>query len=230
MLLNSSDDTSGSCGGICSWSWGGKTSHDYWEGSPFYLRIGDKPINEYLFSDGVPHDMKETGGTIRRAEVLVAKCPSDLQSSQRKYDDLANQDSISCYEDIGTSYHFNLFVLLGTRYPMWYENDCAGATELVQTLVRDGQAGFSGRFAFYLEDKMDWALNVRQQLMGDHMRFSKYVIGFLDGHADYVYADTRGWCGKGWMVINPMWVNDDTLNPNRTTEYRRPQKNCDPPE
>ena len=219
-------------GGICSWVWGGKTPDKYWEtvaGGVFFFRIGEKPINEYLFSDGIPHDRMDASGEIaERADVLVLKCPSDIQSGQRGYNDPNNEDRVSGYDDVGSSFHFNLYSILGTRFPRWHEEDGRAAAKLIQTIVRDGQGGYSGRFALYFEEPVDLAFNNHTQEMGNHRQFSKHTISFLDGHAAYMRADTRAWCGVGWVGINPNWVQDDEINPNRTTEYISQRKNCNP--
>jgi len=48
--------------------------------------------------------------------------------------------------------------------------------------------------------------NYQFQTMGNHGRWSWHAAGYLDGHADYRFMDTRAYCGPGWAAINPNWV------------------------
>jgi len=42
--------------------------------------------------------------------------------------------------------------------------------------------------------------------MGNHKQFGKHSMGFLDGHAANMAADTRHWGGQGWRSINAKWI------------------------
>ena len=53
---------------------------------------------------------------------------------------------------------------------------------------------------------MDFALWSGVGEIGNHGKFNRNCLGFLDGHAAYTVTDTRGWCGVGWEAINPEWV------------------------
>ena len=44
------------------------------------------------------------------------------------------------------------------------------------------------------------------QTMGNHGKFSTHSTAFMDGHAAYMYMNTRRFCGPGWYALNPEWI------------------------
>ncbi len=194
--------------GICEWSYGGKTTRDYWttyDSGVFHIPVTERPFNEYLMGTQVEPDIWEGGEIIQRTEIPVLECPSDRTSHMSLWLEGGGTIQMSCYDDVGTSYLYNLEALTDTNIDEW-ANDGAGWCMLGQTLVRDALGGFSSEFAMFLEDPMSWSLHDAVQLIGNHKKFSKHTIGFLDGHAAYKYTDTRRWCGLGWMAINREWA------------------------
>jgi len=103
--------------------------------------------------------------------------------------------------------------------------------EIGQRLIRDVMNKHAGSYVMYLEDSLDWALGGSTSgpmpQIGNHGKFCRFCVGFLDGHAEYKFMDMRGWCGVGWAAINPEWVR----RPGQTKPiyYTPPDKNCDPP-
>lgn len=205
--------TSGGTVGLCSWSYAGKTANTYWQsfyGGIFFFRTTEKPVNKTLMSGGeLKHD----------SEVPICKCPSDVQSVQRLFNDPNNRTRITAYEDVGISYQFNLHVLMDVCPP---ENGCSNCPAYggqrwadeygknTQALVREGQANYSGRLIWNYEDPLDWAISptVHMPDMGWHGTFAKYTAGFLDGHAEFKRFNVAKdwWCGPGWLAINPNWA------------------------
>ena len=227
--------------GICSSSYGGKTNRDYWstrDGGIFYFKVDERPFNDYLMGTTVEPDLMDGDVIIKRTEVPVLSCPSDTRSNQSRFNapPSEEQKGISCYDDVGTSYQYNLHALTdvtkGTD-PGWtpWVNDGWGWYELGRVLIRDVMAKQSSTFVMFLEDPMDWGILDENlyQTIGNHGKFSRHSIGFLDGHAEYLQADTRGYCGFGWEAINPKWVFD-WAQPNKPWYYTSFFKNCDPPD
>lgn len=185
--------------GICSWSYGGKNTSEYWRtqyNGIFYYETNEKPMNAYLVNGELgPFD-----------PVDVLRCPSDQGSYQRVYDDNPwEQEPVTAYDDIGTSFHYNLHG--------WTDLSDFDGSKPVQSwkkahraLMREGLAGFAARYAMYFEDPLDWAVHEKVQVMGNHRRFSFHSIGFMDGHAANIYVDSRKWCGAGWTLLNPNWL------------------------
>ncbi len=223
--------TVGGGGGVCTWSYGGKTSDEYWKSHPdygdlFYIPSQHRPLNEYVMGGDMEPDLYEGGQLVKRTEVPTLECPGDRTSHQRFWDSATEAVQISSYDDIGTSYHFNMHAISDTNIDEW-QNNGAGWTTLVRALVKDTMGGMVATLTFYHEDPMDYALDNEVERLGNHRKLSKHTVGFLDGHADYKLMDTRDHCGVGWQSINPNWVYKFGMQ-RPPIYYDLPGKNCDP--
>jgi len=217
--------------GICTWSYAGKSTSDFWKtpaSGVFYFTARDKVMNKYILNTTSVED---------NATPETLKCPSDKQGNQRKYENPNNTDPVSCWDDVGVSYQYNLYGIGIPQTPMetlprsgepnpWKSD---GWARRGRAMVQESQAAFSGRYMMLFEDAVDWAFNDTTQEMGYHRKFSKHAAGYLDSHAEYKYLDTRGWCGPGWTSINPNWVKIG--NPGWVAQwyYKNAVMNCDPP-
>ncbi|MBP7748301.1 MAG: prepilin-type N-terminal cleavage/methylation domain-containing protein [Phycisphaerae bacterium] len=233
--------------GICSWAYGGKTPDIYWKtasgyGDALYYTVDKRPLNKYLMGGKVDMDLYLPGETApRRTEIPVAQCPSDNMSHQRIFWTNANADvsSMSSYNDVGTSYHYNLHALFDVTSESWggQVNPDDKWGEIGRKLVRAVLDKYSGTYVMFIEDPLDWGLGFGIPTLGNHGKFARHPTGFLDGHADYKAVDTRGWCGLGWEAICRAWVRtvdftppDLYYAPGNPYEYTNPkEKNCDPP-
>jgi prepilin-type N-terminal cleavage/methylation domain-containing protein len=220
--------------GICEWSYGGKTADDYWRtqaNGVFYIPGPQRPFNPYLLGAPMEPDLYVNGVLVERTPVPVLQCPSDRWSNLRRWSaggGLSDQQAISSYDDTGTSYYYNLHALLDVNLDPW-ANMGNNWLILGRALVRDVTARHSGTFIMFFEDPMNWGLLQRTREVGNHIKFSKHCLGFLDGHAEYKFTDTRAWCGVGWAGINPAWVRRPGPGgapwPYYYVDY---DKNCDP--
>jgi prepilin-type N-terminal cleavage/methylation domain-containing protein len=206
--------------GICSWQYGGKKTDAYWQAQYlglFYFTADKKPLNATIFAPS------RTGAN---DEVPQLRCPSD-SSSHLRGTDLHNPDpnavtGMSAYDDVGTSYHFNILSVAGPA-PYSYDDTQAltnwrwcdplsgneigsNAGRLCQAIVRNGSKGFASRFLWYYENQADWALFNRWLAIGNHRKFNRHSVGYLDGHAKYIRMNTRSMAGPNWTIINPAWV------------------------
>jgi prepilin-type N-terminal cleavage/methylation domain-containing protein len=224
--------------GICSWSYGGKTPDDYWReqaNGVFFIPGEERPFNRYLLGAPPEPDVYVNGVLQARTEVPVLECPSDRWSNIRRWSaggGMHEAQPISTYDDTGTSYMYNLQALIDTNIDPWGPNNNPGENWLVigRALVRQVMLKHSGTYAMFLEDPMSWGLKNGTREMGNHGKFAYNPIGFLDGHAQYLPTDTRGWCGLGWVGLNPSWVRRP--GPGGTPApyyYMSYDKNCDPP-
>lgn len=208
--------------GMASWVFGGKTNDEAWIGDIYYIRVTDRPLNPYLLGGVVQPDVMDGSLVVARTPVPPLYCPADRFSHQRLNwggnDPNQIPPAISCYDDVGTSYQYNLlaFLDMGT-----YQ----GPVILSWSLIRAVLNGQADSFTFYLEDPMDWGLAFNVLQTGNHGELGKHSCGYLDGHADYAYRDTRGWCGVGWEAIVSDWVRYMGCTP--PISYRA-WKNCDP--
>jgi len=225
-------------GGICTWIWGGKTPDIYWKnnaGGYTFMAASEKPFNEYLMGSKVEPDIWEGGEMIKRSEVPLVRCPSDNYSHQHMFQNPGEDvQGMSCYDDVGTSYHWNMHALEdvdwnGDRSP-W--NAPGTWQDYGQLNIKMVLAKHSSTFVMFLPDPMDWGVWASNKTVevGNHGKFGKHSLGMLDGHAEYSYCDTRGWCGVGWEVINPDWVNIWGNTPKPAHYWDWTNKNCNPPD
>jgi prepilin-type N-terminal cleavage/methylation domain-containing protein len=221
---------SGSWLGICEWSYGGKTTDEFWEGEfdgVFYFDITERPFNDYLLGGEVQPDYMEGDEIIKRTEVEALKCPSDRTSTSSYWLGESNRKEMSAYDDVGTSYWYNLDALSDTNVDEWAGMG-QGWIMLGQALVKDTLGGMTATFTLFLEDPMSWALHDQIAEVGNHGKYNKHSAGFLDGHAEYRTMDTTRWCGVGWAAINPNWVYQSGVQ--KPIYYKIPPigKNCNP--
>ncbi|MFO0839185.1 MAG: prepilin-type N-terminal cleavage/methylation domain-containing protein [Phycisphaerae bacterium] len=193
--------------GICTWSFGGSATDDYWRsynGGDLYFLADEKPLNPYVVGQQV--------GRFDTVEVL--RCPSDVSSYQRGTFSLGDvaDESISTYQDVGTSYQINvdgIYTARGANPPAGDPSDVWGTADgwerVMKSQVRLGGGGIS-RYVFFWDGAFDFAGAAFVQTIGDHRQFSKYSFGYLDGHAAYIQADPRVGCGTNWTVLNPNWI------------------------
>ena len=247
------DPVTGKMIGICSWAFAGSTNdlptYHYWVTSDpaVFIPAADRPFNTYLMGGKIETDLYDGSTLLKRSEVPVVQCPSDSYSHQRgpwgsgqKWEVAA----LSCYNDVGTSYQYNLHALspesrtgvggAGLIYNGTQDSDLWNPpgtwTDYGKILVKQVLAKHSATFVMFLEDPMDYALTQQTQELGNHGKFGRNAIAFLDGHATYTATDTRNWCGLGWEAINPEWVQhiETQSEPPRPVAYPEIFITCDP--
>jgi type II secretory pathway pseudopilin PulG len=221
---------------VCSWGYGGQTTDDYWVGEPFYIPVTQRPLNPYLLGARVQPDLMNGNQVVHRTPIPMLQCPSDRSSHQRSFGWSGDGASpISCYNDVGTSYQFNLHALFDVSW--WGDSDPwtppGDWNDLTRVLIHDVLTRQAATFTLLIEDPMDWGLASSNRIVtvGNHAEFGKHSCGYLDGHGDYLYRDTRGWCGVGWEAINRAWIlSADYTPPIHYVPYGPVYtKNCDPP-
>ncbi len=234
--------------GICSWSYGGKTNDKWWKTNQpyFHHEVTGRPFNKYLLGVNPEPDRVIPAGNIlvSRTEIPMLCCPSDRHCYQRDWGvSGADGEQISAYDDVGTSYHYNLAVYLfpgldviraghtlgETSDWAWYQG---GWAIMNRDMLGDTLLKHPSSFVMFHEDPMDWGLGAYPQqirVMGNHRKFSKHSMGFLDGHASYGLVDTRKFGGRGWNSLNPSWIPYPS-QPRGTYYYNTYNtRNLDPP-
>jgi type II secretory pathway pseudopilin PulG len=221
-------DGSGGVLAVCGWKYGGKTPSEYWKyeaGGAFYLPATERPLNVYLLGAQVQPDMVEGNQVLQRTPIPMLRCPSDRRSHQRGF--LAGGVlPISAYDDVGTSYLYNLFGLENTSIDPWLDNG-EGWLTLNRIAVRDALQHRPDSYVAFMEDPMDWGLYFGVRELGNHGEFAKHSAGYFDGHADYATRDTRYPCGVGWESIDRAWVRQPG-QPDPPIFYMDHDKRCDP--
>ncbi len=224
--------------GICSWTYGGKTNSDWWKyygGGAFFIPVDKRPFNPYVLGARAQPDAMSGSQIVERTPMPAFQCPSDRGSHQGGFYQRGAAAPISCYDDVGTSYQFNLHAILNVNW--WGDTDPwtrpGDWDDYVDALVLDVMTAQADSFTWLLEDPMDWGIGsyVKTIMTGNHGEFGKHSCGYLDGHADYQFRDTRGWCGVGWEAIDRAWVVSEYFTPPIHYEPSGTVNNynCDPP-
>jgi type II secretory pathway pseudopilin PulG len=225
---------------LCTWSLGGKSNSDYWKtiyGGYFYIRAADRALNRYVLEAEVQPDLMDGQQVVARTPMPRFQCPSDRWSHQRSFGTSLPPQPISCYDDVGTSYQYNIHVFSpdgcallwnGEPHNPWFPN--GSWDDLCTVLTRQVRARHAASFTMFLEDPMDWGLNQHTLEIGNHGELGKHSSGYLDGHADYAYRDSRSWCGVGWEAINPEWVQRVGGSIPHPVAYEELFVNCNPPQ
>lgn len=177
----------------CTWSFGGNNADGYWasrDGGVFDVLAADRQLNSHIYGDidlyapPKPRRMAATDPNRKSIKMEVFKDPSDDITFQRDRDGVAG---LSSYEDVGTSYHFNV---------KWWE-------QLYPSPIRDFSKAFDNgcdrmrladsydpaRFVWVhdqMPDKVVLDRNRAFRLKNGYGDFNKGVMAFLDGHCAYV--------------------------------------------
>ena len=180
-----------------SWRFGGKTADaTYW--GRFYNgalvhQARTRPLNRYLFPDNTLHDPPDT-----RLELRIFECPSDYGTLQRSsawhHDQIVIRDAtISCYDDVGTSYQMN------TKWFRRALEENASQPPSRRLLKRDVwrklrpmfQQAFMvspARMVWLSDQTLDLLAIQGQSVSGDHGGLDMSMLGFMDGHVTYQRA------------------------------------------
>lgn len=206
--------------GTIGWStwtyggWGGR-NRQYWQGyagGQFLIPTEKRPLSAYMFlppsSDPGAESKGPDGvwGTAddRYIEMPMFECPSDFGSAQGQFwDSAAYQQEgsrLTGYNDAGTSYHMNMAWWIQFPATMGFEARLEAGRKIWQRkLTKD-----PGRFLTVYEDPVDRGINEPTGLLtrGFHRQFSRHVVGFLDGHVEYLKMNTRKCREPRWTVVD----------------------------
>jgi len=184
----------------CSWVFGGTYGSDYWRYRSYDHPPSDRPLNEYI-TDVRFYEHNKTANwwdiepEQRNLPLLIFRSPGDVSSWQRSYPSL--NESISSYEDVGTSYHANMkwFFPLRDEMPQFTPGSRVYAEGLRR--LRMGTDFNPSKLAFIYDQTIDVVQadgdprDRSDRLPGEFGDDNKGVIGFLDGHAVYLTIEPR---------------------------------------
>lgn len=117
-------------------------------------------------------------------------------------------DSLSSWQVNGTSYSLNTRFMQG--YDLGDPPDFDLGAKLIAPHLIGGQAsrfimwGEQGWYrAAYRANRTVGSSLAAPQGIGWHRQFSKWSVGFADGHAEHRFLDTRLTDGPGWTIWEP---------------------------
>ncbi len=157
-------------------------------------RVEERPLAKYLVPGSVGDD---------RPKIYI--CPGDrtpgwgIIGQQTQVDPDSTQSS---WEVAGTSYAVNWY-WLNYYTSSWTRSRLAQyEKEMLPQLVGGDASEFTVYYESYMHNLMASADHNGGgfQVMGWHRRYSQHVLGFLDGHAENKFLDTRYPYGVGWKA------------------------------
>jgi prepilin-type N-terminal cleavage/methylation domain-containing protein len=207
--------------GWCTWSYGGKNNNGWWRSGfnrCFDVEAADRPLNPYVHGDmsfyaPVPPEEMDANDVAReRDQAPVFKDPSDKATRQRRWPKADN--TISSYDDVGTSYHFNVkwFFQIAPG-GSWDEHDFDLGTQR----MRVADAYSPSRFVWVHDQTPDVVVNtVDAWIENGYGDINKGIMGHLDGHGSYLKLttpafkdDPAAYQGEGYTFIFDSLRNQD---------------------
>lgn len=186
-----------------SWTYGGKTADNYWR---FRYRglllhpIETRKVNPYVEPDRRLKD----NNVDHRVEMPSFNCPSDDGSYQRQSwwpvrPGFGKDPRISCYDDVGTSYHMNTkWFRVAIQESNENPNGTSGRSkwdiwQATKFQFKKASMIAPARFIWLHDQTMDVAAIAGLTVKGDHGGWLRSSAAFLDGHIEYIEAVPSAW-------------------------------------
>jgi prepilin-type N-terminal cleavage/methylation domain-containing protein len=175
--------------GWCTWQFGGKNCSDWWAGNGFDVEAADRPLNPYTYPElswpapTFPLQMAANFADRTTQQAEVYKDPVDSWSYQRNWPTLT--PTISSYDDVGTSYHFNTKWWDQLTSISNFENRFnfgANRVRVADNFQSSSMAWIHDQFADVIVNNT----STNYRLKNGYGDINKSVMAFLDGHASYL--------------------------------------------
>lgn len=188
--------TSGLLAGWCTWQWAGKNNLGRWANSTskaFDVEAADRPMNAYLYPDTVfdappPPATLPANDPARNQQALINRDPFDKASHQWDWPN-SEPAGLSCYIDVGTSYHTNMTGVYSIPGD-FDDSSSAGFEKRFQAfneLLAAG-TGFNPSRYVWLHDEYPPIIVYQQPgftIKNGRGDINKSAVLYLDGHAGY---------------------------------------------
>ncbi len=204
----------------CTWSYGGKNNDRGWitrNGGIFDVEAADRPLNPYVYPEvlidapNIPATLGAFDARRTTLELDAFRDPSDKISHQKLWPN-ENTDGLSSYDDVGTSYHFNIKWWDQTRDVRGNgsQNQFTRRFNLGTDRMRLADSFDSSRFVWLHDQYADIVVNSNSEdfrLENGYGDLNKSLMAFLDGHASYepVYPGDvpRSYANERYTFIFP---------------------------
>jgi prepilin-type N-terminal cleavage/methylation domain-containing protein len=187
--------TSGALVGWATWQYAGKNCNGDWatlQGGGWDVEAADRPLNVYLYptldiyAPDAPLKLASTDASRSVLQMPVFKDPAERVTYERSADVhvTPTEHPMSAYDDVGTSYQMNF---------KWYEQvENLGTLKgiaLGAARMRTADSFVPSRFVWVYDQYADIVsanVNTAFKLKNSYKDINKSVMGFMDGHANYV--------------------------------------------
>jgi len=185
--------------GICIWAYGGKYASARWAPLTYAdVPPGARQLNSYVYPNNVL-DRVVNAAARETIQLAAFKSPGDRATY---YDPAATGNSVNGdprrtgYDDIGTSYPMNIY-FWRTAFAPGAGNSLAANQEAFRWGVRKLNSGTTDSSKLVLfADQTSYAVisdddPIPNKRLGEFGDVNRSVMGFLDGHADYIPLERR---------------------------------------
>ena len=215
--------------GWCTWSSWGKTTNSWWLSNftQYDIKADDRMLNYYLYPNlvnkknttGVPSQAQSTASERTNLAMPVFKDPSDSIGHQRTWPN-ANSPAggvvLSCYDDVGTSYHWQArwFDQLDAD-PAFSSFNYVKLFEVGMRRFRLADSFIPSRLVWLNDEWADITMNrpAGAAVKNGYDDINKAVMGFMDAHASYLPIITGG----AGVPADGQWQNVPALNNDKYT-------------
>lgn len=178
--------------GWATWSYGGKNPRARWASQPNGdIEAADRPLNPYVTEEIIeapafPARLPSTSPLRTTYELFIYRDPGDKIGHQSGNPfPTENPDGTTCYDDVGTSYQFNVkwWEQPGIRNLAFAPRFRAGTTNMAL-----GDTFSPSRFVWLHDEQADIVVNsgnLNYRAKNGYDDINRSVMGFLDGHAGY---------------------------------------------
>ncbi len=180
--------------GWCTWSFGGKNNSGGWvgrNGGVFDVHAADRPLNQYIYPEvnfeapPYPQKLQSNAPARENAQATVFRDPGDVIGHQQNWPNNNNSPFSSCYDDVGTSYHFNV---------KWWDQlyprlSFGRAFEFGTLRLKIADAYVPSRLVWAHDEAADLVCNNPSSAFrykNGYEDINKSAMAFMDGHVDYV--------------------------------------------
>ena len=199
--------------GWCTWSFGGKNNNGWWATAAgkkiFDVEAADRPLNPYVHGDvsfyapEIPDRLAGDDIARERDQAPVFKDPSDKATRQRDWPE--PDDTISSYDDVGSSYHFN------AKWFYQFHGDFDKIFKLGTRQMRAADSFQPSRFVWVHDQTPDVVANGDEDtwIENGYGDINKGILGFLDGHGAYLKLEPGEFSGEGYTFLFDVLRIDD---------------------
>ncbi|NUQ51419.1 MAG: prepilin-type N-terminal cleavage/methylation domain-containing protein [Phycisphaerales bacterium] len=222
-------DKSGNLIGWCTWSFAGKNNDAAWRTSSknrgYDVEAVDRPMNKFIAPEATfeapdaPTDMPADYDARKTLQIPTLKDPSDKVTHQFDWPNATF--TRSCYDDVGTSYQFNI---------KWWDQleevygSPSGEAEFIRYMnlgtkrLQVADAFQPARMAWCHDEYADIVVYNRTpdaQVINGYGDVNKSLLLYLDGHVKYQPLKTTADGSEAYSNGNYTFVFEDLRMPNQ---------------